>query len=295
MIIRGGKSVAASFHFFGLLPHRSQPSGWTIQLHRCKRYLRWFCLAQIKDIMLGHFVFIPYNGYVVGFSLYLYLRRLNPFPAFSSRNNVGDPSREDRETALMQCMHHLRAASGERSTLHVGLAATTPLFEEETYRKVCRMGRDAPFSAKMNHAHLHQGTILGYPSWHVPMALFLQVSSSLAPMQYTDVCRIAQLPNRGWLLDFGREVFFPRHTCNVERTENLMGASAWLYLFIYIVIVLYSYILIYLYCCCVVYLLCCLFISLLHTWSMGVLLSLYLLYLLGILSLGTVLSLDSLL
>lgn len=29
--------------------------------------------------------------------------------------------------------------------LHVGLAATTPLFEEETYRKVCRMGRDAPF------------------------------------------------------------------------------------------------------------------------------------------------------
>ena len=108
--------------------------------------------------MLGHFVFIPYNGYVVGFSLYLYLRRLNPFPAFSSRNNVGDPSREDRETALMQCMHHLRAASGERSTLHVGLAATTPLFEEETYRKVRRMGRDAPFSAKMNYAHLHQGS-----------------------------------------------------------------------------------------------------------------------------------------
>ena len=114
--------------------------------------------------MLGHFVFIPYNGNVVGFSLYLYLRRLNPFPAFSSRNNVGDPSREDRETALMQCMHHLRGASGERSTLHVGLAATTPLFEEETYRKVCRMDRDAPFSAKMNHAHLHQGAILGHSS-----------------------------------------------------------------------------------------------------------------------------------
>ena len=108
--------------------------------------------------MLVHFVFIPYNGYVVGFSLYLYLRRLNPFPAFSSRNNVGDPSREDRETALMRCIHHLRAASGERSNLHVGLAATTPLFEEETYRKVRRMGRDAPFSAKMNYAHLHQGS-----------------------------------------------------------------------------------------------------------------------------------------
>lgn len=158
LYIKGDCKTAVSF--FGLLPHRSQPSGWTIQLHRCKRYLRWFCLAQIKDIMLGHFVFIPYNGYVVGFSLYLYLRRLNPFPAFSSRNNVGDPSREDRETALMRCMHHLRAASGEWSNIHVGLVATTPLFEEETYRKVCRMGRDAPFSAKMNHAHLHQGAIL---------------------------------------------------------------------------------------------------------------------------------------
>ena len=54
------------------------------------------------------------------------------------------------------------------------------------------------------------------------------------------------------------------------------GYLAWLYLFIYIVIVLYSYILIYLYCYCIVYLLCCLFIALLHAWSMGVLLSLYL-------------------
>ena len=34
--------------------------------------------------------------------------------------------------------------------------------------------------------------------------------------------------------------------------------------------------LIYLYCYCVVYLLCCLFIALLHTYSMEVLLSLYL-------------------
>lgn len=124
----------------------------------------------------------------------------------------------------MRCPHHLRAASGEWSNIHVGLVATTPLFEEETYRKVCRMGRDAPFSAKTNQAHLHQGAILGHPAWHVLIALFLQVSSSLAPMQYTDVCRIAQLPNRGWLLGFGREVFFPRHKCSVERTENLMGA-----------------------------------------------------------------------
>lgn len=143
MIIRGGKSVAASFHFFGLLPHRSQPSGWTIQLHRCKRYLRWFCLAQIKDIMLGHFVFIPYNGYVVGFSLYLYLRRLSPFPAFSSRNNVGGPFWEDRETALMRCLHHLRAASGEWSNLYVGLVATTP------FSKKRHIGRSAEWAGML--------------------------------------------------------------------------------------------------------------------------------------------------
>ena len=184
---------------------------------------------------------------MVGFSLYLCLRRLSPFPAFSSRYNVGDPSREDRKTALMRCLHHLRAASGEWSNIHVGLVATTPLFEEETYRKVYRMGRDAPFSAKMNHAHLHQEGILGHPSWHVPMALFLQVSSSLAPMQYTDVCRIAQLPNRGWLLGFGREVFFPRHKCSVGRTENLMGSILLGYIYLYIVVALYSYMFIYLY------------------------------------------------
>ena len=112
-------------------------------------------LAQIVAILLGCFVFIPYSCYMVGFYLYLCLRRLSPFPAFSSRNNVGGPFRKDRKTALMRCLHHLRAASGESSNIHVGLVATTPLFEEETYRKVCRMGRDAPFSAKMNHAHLH--------------------------------------------------------------------------------------------------------------------------------------------
>ena len=155
----------------------------------------------------------------------------------------------------MRCIHHLRAASGERSNLHVGLAATTPLFEEETYRKVCRMGWDAPFSAKMNYAHLHQGAILGHPSWHVPMALFLQVSSSLAPMQ---VCwRMLHCPaaKPRVATGQGREVFFPRHRCSVERTEGLMFLSVWLYLFIYIVIVLYCYMLIYLYRYCTVYLL----------------------------------------
>ena len=75
-------------------------------------------LAQIVAIMLGRFVFMPYSGYMVVFSLYLYLRCISPFPAFSSRNNVGDPSREDRKTALMRCMHHLRAASGEMSSFH---------------------------------------------------------------------------------------------------------------------------------------------------------------------------------
>ena len=104
------------------------------------------CLAKKVAIMTLFLCFIPYSDYmVVAFFLYLYFRRLCPFPAFSSRNNVGDSSREGRETALMRCLHHLRAASGERSNLHVGLAATTPLSEEETYRKVCRMGRDAPF------------------------------------------------------------------------------------------------------------------------------------------------------
>ena len=173
----------ASLYFFGLLPHRSQPSGWTIQLHRGKRYLRWgLFLAQIVAIMLGCFVFIPYSCYMVGF-LYLYLRRFKPFPCFLLQEQRWWSFREDRETALMRCLHHLRAASGEWSNLHVGLVATTPLFEEETYRKVCRMGRDDSFSAKMDHAHLHQGAILGHPAWHVLMALFLQVSSSLAPMQ----------------------------------------------------------------------------------------------------------------
>ena len=115
----------------------------------------------------------------------------------------------------MRCLHHLRAASGEWLNIHVGLVATTPLFEEETYRKV---------------------------------------SSSLAPMQYTGVCRIAQLPNRGWLLGFGREVFFPRHKCSVERTENLMGASAFDYIYLYILLLCSMTIYLYLYSNCILYL-----------------------------------------
>ena len=185
---------------------------------------------------------------MVGFSLYLCLRRLSPFPAFSSRYNVGDPSREDRKTALMRCLHHLRAASGEWSNIHVGLVATTPLFEEETYRKVCRMGRDAPFSAKMNHAHLHQGAILGHPSWHVPMALFLQVSSSLAPMQV--YWRMLHCPAAKPGVATGLRERGLLSTAQVQCGKNgeFDGVYfAWLYLFIYIVVALYSYMFIYLY------------------------------------------------
>ena len=213
---------------------------------------------------------------MVGFLFISIPSPFKPFPCFLLQEQRWWSFREDRKTALMRCLHHLRAASGEWSNIHVGLTATTPLFEEETYRKVCRMGRDAPFSAKTNHAHLHQGAILDHPAWHVLMALFLQVSSSLTPMQV--YWRMLHCPaaKRGWLLGFGREVFFPRYKCSVERTEYLIGVYlAWLYLFIYIAIMLYNYILIYLYRYYVIYLL---YFSIL-----------------GILSLGTVLSLGSLL
>ena len=189
---------------------------------------------------------MPYSCYMVVF--YLYLRRLSPFPAFSSRHNVGGPSREDRETALMRCPHHLRAASGEWSNIHVGLVATTPLFEEETYRKVCRMGRDAPFSAKMNQAHLHQGAILGHPAWHVLIALFLQVSSSLTPMQV--YWRMLHCPAAKPGVATGLRERGLLSTAQVQCGKNgeFDGVYfAWLYLFIYIVVALYSYMFIYLY------------------------------------------------
>ena len=203
--------------------------------------------------MLGHFVFIPYNGYVVGFSLYLYLRRLNPFPAFSSRNNVGDSSRENRETALMRCLHHLRAASGERSNLHVGLAATTPLFEEETYRKVRRMGRDAPFSAKMNYAHLHQGShpwpfFLTRAYGTLPTSLFF--SSPNASMLAHVALPSCQTEGDYWAGERGL-----LSTAQVQCGKNGgFDVSFWLYLFIYCycVILLYTYIL--LLCYIVIYL-----------------------------------------
>ena len=203
------------------------------------------CLAQIVAILLVCFAFIPYSCYMVGYSLYLHLRRLSPFPAFSSRNNVGDSSRENRETALMRCLHHLRAASGERSNLHVGLAATTPLFEEETYRKVRRMGRDAPFSAKMNYAHLHQGShpwpfFLTRAYGTLPTSLFF--SSPNASMLAHVALPSCQIEGDYWAGERGL-----LSTAQVQCGKNGgfdEGSSAWLYLFIYCycVILLYTYI-----------------------------------------------------
>ena len=88
------------------------------------------------------------------------------------------------------------------------------------------------------------------------MTLFLQVSSSLAPMQYTGVCRIAQMPKRGWLLGFGREVFFPRHTCSVEKTENLMGVILLDYIYLYILLLCYIAIYLYIYIVIVLFVYC---------------------------------------
>ena len=78
------------------------------------------------------------------------------------------------------------------------------------------------------------------------MALFLQVSSSLAPMQ---VCwRMLHCPaaKPRVATGQGREVFFPRHRCSVERTEYLMRFFC-LVISIYIYILLLCYIVIFLY------------------------------------------------
>ena len=94
------------------------------------------------------------------------------------------------------------------------------------------------------------------------MALFLQVSSSLAPMQ---VCwRMLHCPaaKPRVATGQGREVFFPRHRCSVERTEGLIFFC--LVISIYIVIVLYCYMLIYLYRYCVV---CLFFYCMLAAWG----------------------------
>ena len=65
-------------------------------------------------------------------------------------------------------------------------------------------------------------------------------------MQYTGVCRIAQLPNEGGYWASG-EVFFPRHTCSVEKTENLMGVILLDYIYLYILLLCYIAIYLYIY------------------------------------------------
>ena len=50
------------------------------------------CLYIYIDILLFFYCLIACLSMGVLLSLYLCLRRLSPFPAFSSRNNVGGPS-----------------------------------------------------------------------------------------------------------------------------------------------------------------------------------------------------------
>ena len=79
------------------------------------------------------------------------------------------------------------------------------------------------------------------------MALFLQVSSSLAPMQ---VClRMLHCPaaKPRVAAGQGREVFFPRHRCSVERTEGLMGFLLLGYIYFYILLLCYIAICLYIY------------------------------------------------
>ena len=131
-----------SLFFIGLLPHRSQPSGEPFSF-TCKAVSPMgFVLAQIVAFLLGCFVFIPYSCYMVGF-LYLYLRRFKPFPCFLLQEQRWWSFREDRETALMRCLHHLRAASGEWSNLYVGLVATTP------FSKKRHIGRSAEWAVML--------------------------------------------------------------------------------------------------------------------------------------------------
>lgn len=78
------------------------------------------------------------------------------------------------------------------------------------------------------------------------MTLFQQVSSSLAPMQ---VCwRMLHCPaaKPRVATGQGREVFFPRHRCSVER-QRTEGLMSFLFGYIYLYILLLLYIIIYLY------------------------------------------------
>ena len=153
----------------------------------------------------------------------------------------------------MRCLHHLRAASGERSNLHVGLAATTPLSEEETYRKVCRMGRDAPFLSEDEQRSSPPGSH-PWPSFltraygTLPTSLFF--SSPNASM-LAHVALPSCQPEGGYWASGERSSF---HGTGAVWKEQRVWWGGFC-LVISIVIGLYSYMFIYLYRYCVVFLL----------------------------------------
>ena len=127
--------------------------------------------------------------------------------------------------------------------LHVGLAATTPLFEEETYRKVCRMGRDAPF---LSEDELRSSPPVRHP-WPsfltraygtLPTSLFF--SSPNASMLAHVALPSCQIEGDYWAGERGL-----LSTAQVQCGKNGgFDVSFWLYLFIYCycVILLYTYI-----------------------------------------------------
>ena len=144
----------------------------------------------------------------------------------------------------MRCIHHLRAASGERSNLHVGLAATTPLSEEETYRKVCRMGRDAPFLSEDEQRSSPPGSH-PWPSFltraygTLPTSLFF--SSPNASMLAHVALPSCQTEGGYWAGERGL-----LSTAQVQCGKN-GGFDVFLLGYIYLYILLLCYIAIYLY------------------------------------------------
>ena len=129
--------------------------------------------------------------------------------------------------------------------LHVGLAATTPLFEEETYRKVCRMGRDAPF---LSEDELRSSPPVRHP-WPsfltrtygtLPTSLFFSSpNASMLAHVALPSCQTA-----GGYLAGERGLLSTAHVQCGKNGGFDEGSSAWLYLFIYCycVILLYTYI-----------------------------------------------------
>ena len=145
----------------------------------------------------------------------------------------------------MRCLHHLRAASGEWSNIHVGLTATTPLFEEETYRKVCRMGKDGSLFSEDEPCSSPPGSH-PWPSFltraygTLPTSLFFSSPNAI-------YWRMLHCPAAKPRVATGLRERGLLSTAHVQCGKNGVFDGvylAWLYLFIYIIIVLYSHILI---------------------------------------------------